>query len=87
MKNLPIDSNSRAIQCASLGYGSNYEAGVIPDEFHGLVRIKNFGDDVAVIRYANDSNSDGVYISSGETEYFYVNGILEVVSGSVNIMC
>lgn len=85
MNNLPTDSNSRTIQCANLGNGSNYEAEILPEEVSGLVRFKNIGADNAIIRYAN-TTSDGVVLSPGETEYFYVNGIVEVVSGSVNVM-
>lgn len=84
MANLPTDGNSRAIQCANLGNGSNYEAEVLP-EISGLVRFKNIGEGNAIIRYEY-SNSDGVVLSPGETEYFFVNGIVEVVEGTVNIM-
>lgn len=83
--NLPTDSNSHAIQCAYLGNGFNFEAEVIPNAISGLVRFKNIGTDNAIIRYA-DSSSDGIVLSPGETEYFYINGIVEVVSGTVNIM-
>lgn len=85
MKNLPIDSNSRTIQCANLGDGYNFEAIVLPKDVRGLVRFKNIGSVDAVIRYSA-SSSDGVVLSPGETEYFVVSGIVEVVSGSVNVM-
>lgn len=85
MNNLPTDSNSRTIQCANLGNGSNFESEILPAEIQGLVRFKNIGADNAIIRYANNS-SDGVILSPGETEYFFVNDIVEVVSGIVNIM-
>lgn len=83
--NLPTDGNSRAIQCAHLGNGFNFEAEVLPKEVRGLVRFKNVGADNATIRYAH-SSSDGVVLSPGETEYFYIDDIVEVVSGTVNIM-
>lgn len=86
MNNLPTDGNSRAIQCANLGNGVNYTTGKLPAEVRGLVRFKNIGEDNAVIRYADAATSDGVVLSPGETEYFVVNGIVEVVSGSVNVM-
>lgn len=85
MNNLPIDSNSRAIQCANLKYGANYTAGVLPDGVRGLVRFKNIGEDFAILRYKNSSSS-GVYLSPGETEYFFVNDVVEIVEGSVNVM-
>lgn len=85
MANLPTDGNSRAIQCANLGNGVNYTTGKLPAEVQGLVRFKNVGEDNAIIRYSGDT-TDGVVLSPGETEYFFVNGIVEVVSGSVNVM-
>lgn len=57
----------------------------LPTEVQGLVRFKNIGEDNAAIRYSGDT-TDGVVLSPGETEYFFVNGIVEVVSGSVNVM-
>lgn len=86
MANLPIDNNSRAIQCARLGYGTNYSAGKLPAEIKGLVRFKNIGEDNAIIRYFEDDTTDGVVLSPGETEYFVVNDVVEVVSGSINVM-
>lgn len=85
MTNLPIDINSRAIQCANLGNGVNFTAGKLPIEVEGLVRFKNIGEDNAVIRYYGNT-TDGVVLSPGETEYFFVNGIIEVVSGTINVM-
>ena len=85
MNNLPTDGNSRAIQCANLGNGNNYTTGKLPADIRGLVRFKNIGEDNAVIRYSGDT-TDGVVLSPGETEYFFVNGIVEVVEGTVNIM-
>lgn len=85
MNNLPTDSNSRTIQCAKLGNGFNYEAEVLPGALSGLIRFKNIGAGNAIIRYAN-TTSDGVVLSPDETEYFFVNGIIEVVEGTVNIM-
>lgn len=85
MNNLPIDGNSRAIQCANLNHGFNFEAGNVNLDFYGLVRFKNIGDDNAIIRYAN-TTSDGVVLSPGETEYFFVKGKIEIVSGTINIM-
>lgn len=83
--NLPIDNNGRAVQYSALGCGYNYEAGVLPFPLSGLIRVKNTGTDNAVIRHKDDG-SDGVVLSPNETEYFVVNGTIEIVSGSVNIM-
>ena len=85
MKNLPIDSNSRPIQCAPFGNGYNFESQVLPGDISGLVRFKNIGEGNAIIRYTQ-SSSDGVVLSPGETEYFFINGIIEIVQGSVNVM-
>lgn len=84
MNNLPTDANSRTIQCAYLGNGSNHEAGNLIVH-KGLIRFKNIGDNNAIIRY-NDSSTDGVVLSPGETEYFFVNGTVKVVVGTVNVM-
>lgn len=81
---MPIDANGRAIQCAYLGNGSNYETGNLIVH-KGLMRFKNIGNNNAIIRY-NDSSTDGVVLSPGETEYFYVNGTVKVVDGTVNAM-
>lgn len=85
MKDLPTDSNSRAMQCANLSNGYNFTASVLPAYIQGLVRFKNIGNDDAVIRYSANSD-DGVVLSPGETEYFFVNGVVEIVSGFVNVM-
>ena len=86
MNNLPIDKNSRAIQCANLGFGQNFEAGILPESVKGYIRIKNIGESDAIIRYACHSNSDGIILSPSETEYFFVAEQLEIVEGSLNIM-
>lgn len=85
MNNLPTDGNSRAIQRANLGNGINCTTGKLPAEVRGLVRFKNIGEDNAIIRYSGDT-TDGVVLSPGETEYFFVNNIVEVVSGNINVM-
>lgn len=88
MNNLPNDKNSRAIQCSFLGFSKNHGAGVLPPEIYGYIRVKNIGESDAIIRYADQELADGVYISPGETEYFFIEKgrQLEVVSGSLNIM-
>ena len=86
MINLPVDSNSRAIQCAPLGNGYNFSAGeILPEEARGFLRFKNIGSANAVIRLANN-NSDGVIISPAETEYFFVDDTVEIIQGTVNVM-
>lgn len=82
---LPNDDNSRAIQCANFGFGYNLTEGSTTDNLNTLVRFKNTGSTNAVIRYDN-SVGDGVVLSPGETEYFFVKGIIKVVSGTLNIM-
>lgn len=89
MKNLYIDSNGRSLQCSRVGYAMNFSTGEIDNEnVKGVVRIKNVGSTDAVFRYARHTGSDGIVLSSGETEYFYVEPgeTLEVVSGTLNIM-
>lgn len=89
MKNLYIDKNSRAVQCSVIGYGKNFSSGEIKDEeVHGFVRIKNIGDNMAIFKYANHQGSDGIFLSPGETEYFYVEADknIEVLQGVINIM-
>lgn len=86
MKNLFVDSNSRTVQCVKLSVGLNVDtAGVIEAiEPYQFVRIKAKEGD-AVIRLENQSG-DGVLISDGETEYFFIDGKLELVSGKINVM-
>lgn len=88
MERLPVDTNSNSLQCSYLGYGVNLSAGLFPSEAVGYVRVKNIGEDDAIIRYSNHGDSDGVVLSPGETEYFYIdpNKQVELVEGSVNIM-
>lgn len=89
MENLYIDRNSRAIQCSALGFSKNFAAGVIDDDaVSGFIRIKNVGSDNASIRYDTQTTADGVVLSPGETEYFYIEPgrHLEVIEGTVNIM-
>ena len=82
---LPNDDNSRAIQCAHLGLGYNLTQGSTTPNLNTLVRFKNVGSTDAIIRY-QDNNDDGVILSPSETEYFFVKGIVKVVSGDINIM-
>lgn len=88
MKNLPIDGNSREIQCSFIGYAKTLETGILPAEIKGYVRMKNVGDSEAIIRYVDQVNSDGVILSPGETEYFYIlpNREVEIIQGTLNIM-
>lgn len=86
MKSLFVDANSRTVQCARLSMGLNVDAaGVVnqitPNQF---VRVKAVGGD-AVIRQENQAG-DGVLLSEGETEYFYIENHLELVSGKINVM-
>lgn len=85
MKSVYVDKNGRAVQCTALGIGKNVSAaGVVPDIPEGeILRIKAISD--SVIKESGDVG-DGVAISAGETEYFFINGKLELVSGSINIM-
>ena len=82
---LPNDDNSRTIQCANFAHGHNLTNNSKTDNLNTLVRFKNIGSTNAVIRYDN-SIDDGVVLSPGETEYFFVKGIIKVVSGTLNIM-
>jgi hypothetical protein len=89
MKNLYVDKNSRAVQCSIIGYGKNFSVGEITDsEVHGFIRVKNIGEDMAIFRYSNYKDSDGIYLSPGETEYFFVDDdhSIEIVQGTLNIM-
>lgn len=86
MKSVYVDKNGRAVQCTALGIGRNVSAaGVVPDDIPEgeILRIKAISD--SVIKESGDVG-DGVAISAGETEYFFINGKLELVSGSINIM-
>lgn len=85
MKSLYVDANSRTVQCARLSNGLDVStAGVVtqitPNQF---VRIKAKAD--TVIRLENQSG-DGIFLSEGETEYFFIDAPLELVSGSINVM-
>lgn len=88
MKNLPIDSNSRTIQCAYLGFTRNFNAGVVDKEVTGYVRLKNIGETNAVVRFTDQYGCDGLVLSPSETEYLYLqNGRqLEIMQGTLNIM-
>lgn len=87
MDSLYIDKNSRAVQCSTLGYGKTFSVGVIQEkEVCGFVRIKNIGSDMAIFKCA-DYSDDGIYLSPGETEYFYIDGkTIEIIQGTLNIM-
>ena len=43
---------------------------------------------MAIFRYANYKESDGIYLSPGETEYFFVESEqnIEIIQGTINIM-
>lgn len=86
MKNLPTDSNSRAIQCSCLGYSKNFGTGILPLEVNGYIRLKNIGDDEAIIRYTDQIDADGVILSPNETEYFLIEREIEIIQGTLNIM-
>lgn len=51
MKNLPVDSNSRTIQCAHIGFTKNFSTGVVDKEVTGYVRLKNIGEEDAMVWY------------------------------------
>ena len=86
MKSLYVDSNSRTVQCAKLSIGLNVDAPKVIDEIepNQMIRVKAMEGD-AVIRLENQSG-DGVVLSEGETEYFFIDGKLELVSGKINVM-
>lgn len=86
MKSLYVDANSRTVQCAKLSIGLNVDAPKVIDEIepNQMVRVKAMEGD-AVIRLENQPG-DGVVISEGETEYFFIDGKLELVSGKINVM-
>lgn len=89
MKNLPIDINSRAIQCSTIGFAKNFNEGIIDNpEVKGYVRLKNISDSNAIFRYSSHKESDGIVLSPGETEYFYIeqDKTIEIVQGTLNIM-
>lgn len=88
MKNLPVDSNSRTIQCSYLGLTRNYNAGVVDKEVTGYVRLKNIGDTNAVVRFTDQYFCDGLVLSPGETEYVYLqkDRQLEILQRALNIM-
>lgn len=88
MKNLPIDNNSRTIQCAHLGFTRNYNAGVVDKEVTGYVRLKNIGEANAIVRFTDQYECDGLVLSPNETEYIYLQKErqLEILQGTLNIM-
>lgn len=88
MKNLPVDSNSRTIQCAFLGFSKNYNAGLVDKEVTGYVRLKNIGETDAIVKYADQYGCDGLVLSPSETEYMYLqkDKQLEILQGTLNIM-
>jgi hypothetical protein len=86
MKSLYVDANSRSVQVARLSMGLNVSAAGVVEQItpNQFIRVKATGGD-AVIRLENQPG-DGVVISEGETEYFYIDSKLELVSGSINVM-
>ena len=86
MKSLYVDSNSRTVQCAKLSIGLNVDSAGVVDEVapNQYIRVKAKGGD-AVIKIEGHAG-DGVLLSEGETEYFFIDGKLELVSGQINIM-
>lgn len=85
MKSLYVDANSRTVQCARLSNGLDVDAAGVVEQIapNQFVRIKAKAD--AVIKLENQAG-DGVLLSEGETEYFYLDARLELVSGSINVM-
>ena len=89
MLGLPIDSNNRAMQLSCIGYSKDFTIGVINDkDVDGFIRVKNIGDAMGRLRYADQPDADGIAFSPGEAEYFIVDKErkLEVVAGTFNIM-
>ena len=88
MKNLPLDSNSRVIQCPYIGFTRNFNAGVVAARVTGYVRFKNIGTIDAIVKLVNQTDCDGLVLSPKETEYFYIQDgrQLEIIQGTLNIM-
>ena len=88
MRNLPFDGNNAIMQWSALGNCKNFEAGVIDQTFDGYIRVKNIGEEMAAIRYQDQTGSDGLHLSPDETEYLRVERgrKIEVIAGTVNIM-
>lgn len=63
MKNLPVDSNSRTIQCAHIGFTKNFSTGVVDKEVTGYVRLKNIGEEDAIVRFTDQYGCDGLVLS------------------------
>lgn len=86
MKNLYVDCNSRTVQVARLSTGLDVSTAGVIEEVEPLqfIRIKALNGD-ARIRLQH-SFGDGVVISEGETEYFYIDRKVELLEGEVNIM-
>lgn len=86
MESLYVDKNSRTAQLCKLSIGLNVSvAGVVSDVTpNQIVRIKAVNGD-ATIKLRNQQG-DGVVISENETEYFFIDDYIELVSGEINIM-
>lgn len=74
MKNLPVDSNSRTIQCAHIGFTKNFSTGVVDKEVTGYVRLKNIGEEDAIVRLQTSTDAMVWYFPQG-------NGILLFAEG------
>lgn len=86
MKNLYVDCNSRTVQVSRIGIGLDVSAaGVVTDiPIPQFVRVKAVGGEARIKR--NGDAGDGVLLSEGETEYFFLDRQLELVSGQINVM-
>lgn len=87
MKNIFVDNNGRVVQIAPISTGVDFDTIGVIDEIESgqYIRIKAHED--SYIRNYGQT-VDGVFMSEGETEYFYLQPgkQLELVSGSINVM-
>lgn len=89
MKNLYVDCNSRTVQVSRIGIGLDVSAaGVVTDiPIPQFVRVKAVGGDARIKQNGDAGDAgDGVLLSKGETEYFFLERQLELVSGQINVM-
>lgn len=86
MKSMNVPATSQPVCC--LGFAEDITTtGRLNVGINGYVRIKNIGDEIGHVRKFGDGG-DGIALSPGETEYFYINNgeQLEIVDGQFNIM-
>lgn len=86
MKSINVPASAQ--QVSNIGFSKDFSQGICPEEVVGFIRIKNIGEEDGRLRKKSQVEAEGIVLSAGETEYFYIepDDRLEILSGQFNIM-